>query len=45
MKKGNLPFKLELVVLADDAPTPTPAWAAPPKLCSDPLVMAATTPL
>jgi len=41
-EKGNLPFKLELVVL-DDASDPTTGVAAATKLCSDPLVMAATT--
>ena len=41
-EKGNLPFKLELVVL-DDGSDPTTGVAAATKLCSDPLVMAATT--
>jgi branched-chain amino acid transport system substrate-binding protein len=41
-EKGNLPFKLELVVL-DDASDPTTGVAAATKLCTDPLVMAATT--
>src|SRR5512136_3085704 len=41
-EKGNLPFKLELVVL-DDASDPTTGVAAATKLCSDALVMAATT--
>src|SRR5512135_1559384 len=41
-EKGNLPFKLELVIL-DDASDPTTGVAAATKLCSDALVMAATT--
>ena len=41
-ERGSLPFKLELVVL-DDASDPTTGVAAATKLCSDSLVMAATT--
>jgi branched-chain amino acid transport system substrate-binding protein len=41
-EKGNLPFKIEFLVL-DDASDPTTGVAAATKLCSDSLVMAATT--
>jgi len=41
-EKGDLPYKFELVVL-DDASDPTTGVAAATKLCTDPLVAAATT--
>jgi branched-chain amino acid transport system substrate-binding protein len=41
-EKGNLPYKFELVVM-DDSSDPTTGVAAATKLCSDPLVAAATT--
>ena len=41
-ERGDLPYRFELVVL-DDASDPTTGVAAATKLCSDPLVAAATT--
>jgi branched-chain amino acid transport system substrate-binding protein len=41
-ERGDLPYKFELVVL-DDASDPTTGVAAATKLCTDPLVAAATT--
>jgi len=41
-ERGDFPYKLELVVL-DDASDPTTGVAAATKLCTDPLVVAATT--